>query len=175
MQPLPLIEEIQNPPSSLQAFELFKDRPFSFFLDSGMDPQKLGRFSFIGSDPFLVMRSRGEEISLLYGDIEKTVTGNPFDVLGELLREHRLAASSTEIPFVGGAVGYLSYDLGCFIEKLPSKAVDDLQLPECYLAFYDVAIAFDHLEGRVYIASTGFPEKGSGRQARAENRLEEYK
>ena len=175
MQPLPLIEEIQNPPSSLQAFELFKDRPFSFFLDSGMDIQKLGRFSFIGSDPFLVMRSRGEEISLLYRDIEKTITGNPFDVLGELLGEYRLVPSPAEIPFVGGAVGYLSYDLGCFIEKLPSTAVDDLQLPECYFAFYDAVIAFDHLEGRTYIASTGFPDKGSGRQVRAETRLEEYR
>jgi para-aminobenzoate synthetase component 1 len=72
-------------------------------------------------------------------------------------------------------VGYLSYDLGHFIEKLPSTAVDDLQLPECYLAFYDAVIAFDHLEGRAYVAATGFPDNGSARHARAKIRLEELR
>ena len=174
-QRAPLVEEIHNPPSSPQAFELFRDKPFSFFLDSGMDPQKLGRYSFMGSDPFLVMRSRGKEISLLSPEGEKMVFGNPFDVLGELLQEYRLDGNPTTLPFIGGAVGYLSYDLGHFIEKLPSTAVDDLQLPECYLAFYDAVIAFDHLVGRAYVAATGFPERGSSRKARAGARVEELR
>ena len=169
----PLVEEVATPLTAHRAFELLKDKPFSFFLDSGMDAQRLGRYSFIGSDPFLVMRSRGSEITLVSPDGEKTLTGNPFDVLGELLREYRLDGNLTDLPFVGGAVGYLSYDLCHFIEKLPSSAVDDLVLPECYLAFYDAVAAFDHLEGRAYIASTGFPEMGGGRLARAESRLEE--
>ena len=174
-QRAPLVVEIHNPPSAPSAFELFRDKPFSFFLDSGMDPQKLGRYSFMGSDPFLVMRSRGREITLLSPDGEKTVFGNPFDLLGELLQEYRLDGNPTTLPFVGGAVGYLSYDLGHFIEKLPSTTVDDLQLPECYLAFYDAVIAFDHLDGRAYVAATGFPERGSSRKARAGARLEELR
>ena len=174
-QRVPLVVEIHNPPSAPRAFELFRDKPFSFFLDSGMDPQKLGRYSFMGSDPFLVMRSRGREISLLSPEGEKTVFGNPFDVLGELLREYRLDGNPTTLPFVGGAVGYLSYDLCHFIEKLPSTTVDDLQLPECYLAFYDAVIVFDHLEGRAYVAATGFPERGGSRKARAGARLEELR
>jgi para-aminobenzoate synthetase component 1 len=172
---LPLVEEIHNPPTALQAFELFKHKPFSFFLDSGMDPQRLGRYSFIGSDPFLVMKSHGSVITLLSPEGEKTVSGNPFDVLGELLHEYWLDENPSALPFIGGAVGYLSYDLGHFVEKLPSTAVDDLQLPECYLAFYDAVIAFDHLEGRAYVAATGFPETGSARRARAEIRLEELR
>ncbi len=173
IQRLPLVEEIHNPPSAPRAFELFRDKPFSFFLDSGMDPQKLGRYSFIGSSPFLVMRSRGEEISLLSPEGERVVFGNPFDVLGELLQEYRLDGNPTTLPFVGGAVGYLGYDLGHFIEKLPSRAVDDLQLPECYLGFYDAVIVFDHLEGRAYVAATGFPEREGSRKARAGACLEE--
>ena len=50
----PVIEEIDVKLSPPDAFEMFRDRRFSFFLDSGMDPEKLGRYSFIGSDPFLV-------------------------------------------------------------------------------------------------------------------------
>jgi para-aminobenzoate synthetase component 1 len=173
MQRLPLVVEIPNPSSPSQAFHAFKNKPFSFFLDSGMGPQRLGRYSFLGSDPFLIMRSRGRDISLLWPDGEKAVSGNPFDLLGELLQEYKLDGNPTALPFVGGAVGYLSYDLGHFIEKLPSKAVNDLQLPECYLGFYDAVAIFDHLEGRAFIASTGFPEKGNGWQARAQARLEE--
>lgn len=175
MQRLPLLVEIPNPPRPSQAFEAFKNKPFSFFLDSGMDPQRLGRYSFMSSDPFLVMRSRGRDITLSTIEGEKTISGNPFDLLGQLLHEFRLDGNPTALPFVGGAVGYLAYDLGHFIEKLPSKAVDDLQLPECYLGFYDAVVIFDNLEGRAYVASTGFPEKGSKWQARAKARLDEIR
>jgi len=175
MQRLPLVVEIPNPPTASQAFQAFKDKPFSFFLDSGMGPQRLGRYSFMGSDPFLIMKSRGRDITLIRPQGEKAVSGNPFDVLGQLLQEYRLEGNPSGLPFVGGAVGYLSYDLGHFIEKLPSKAVNDLQLPESYLGFYDAVAIFDNLESRAYIASTGFPEKGSAWQARAKARLEELK
>ena len=63
----PLIEEIDTRLSPPDAFELFRNEPFSFFLDSGMDAHKLGRYSFIGSDPFLVLSTRGSEIILNRG------------------------------------------------------------------------------------------------------------
>ncbi len=65
MRRYPIVEELDTPLTALQLFELFKDRPFSFFLDSGMDPVRLGRYSFMGSDPFLVLSSRGEELTII--------------------------------------------------------------------------------------------------------------
>ncbi len=172
----PLIEEISTSLTAPQVFELFNDRPFAFFLDSGMDAEKLGRYSFIGSDPFFVLKSRGREIALLYGDKQEIVIGNPFDVLGEFLEIYALDPCPSPIPLTGGAVGYFSYDLCHFIERLPSTAIDDLQLPECYLASYDALLAFDNLEGRAYIASTGFPELDEAkRMRRAGERLEELR
>ena len=172
----PLIQEVSTSLKAPEAFDLLKDRPFSFFLDSGMDPETLGRYSFMGSDPFLVVKSRGGDISLLYRDGQETVTGNPFDVLGQLLEKYTLEPSRSPIPLIGGAVGYLSYDLCHFIERLPVTAVDDLKLPECYLAFYDAIIAFDHLKGRAYIASTGFPEmEEASRRNRARERIDELR
>jgi para-aminobenzoate synthetase component I len=172
----PVVEELFMAPEAARVFESLAPRPYSFWLDSGMDSPKLGRWSFMGSDPFLVMHSRGEEITTISGGAEEKRRGNPFDVLGELLAKYRLKPGETTIPFKGGAVGYLSYDLGRFIEKLPSKAVDDLQLPESYLCFYDAVIAYDHLENRVFIVSTGFPETDDiKRQSRAESRLIELK
>ncbi|MES0329052.1 MAG: aminodeoxychorismate synthase component I [Dehalococcoidales bacterium] len=173
----PLVEEMKMPLEAPRCFELIKERPHSFFLDSGMDPAKLGRYSFIGADPFLVLKSRGQEISLSYGDGRKeTVMGNPFDVLDGLLRRYRMETGPVPVPFSGGAVGYFSYDLCHFIERLPRTAVDDLKLPECYLAFYDTIIAFDLQQGRAYIVSCGFPEEDeTARKRRAQARLDELK
>ncbi|MFQ6121886.1 MAG: aminodeoxychorismate synthase component I [Dehalococcoidales bacterium] len=176
MKRYPLVEEIDTPLDAPQFFQIFKNRPFSFFLDSGMDPGRLGRYSFIGSDPFLVLRSRGEEVSLIRDGMEERRRSNPFDVVGELLAVYSLDECPADIPFVGGAVGYFSYDLCHFIERLPSTTVDDLSLPQCYLAFYDTIVAFDHLEGRTYLVSTGFPElEERKRKQRAEEKLSEAK
>ena len=150
----PLVEEIFMAPDASWCFEAFAPRPFGFFLDSGMDPRKLGRYSFMGSDPFLVLRSRGDRVSLIRGGGEEIRRGSPFDILGELLKVYSLDDSGTDLPFTGGVVGYFSYDLAHFIERLPGRAVDDLHLPECYLAFYDAAVAFDHLENRVFLVSS---------------------
>ena len=176
MKRYPLVEEVRTPLGAPQFFEMFRGRPFCFFLDSGMDTAKLGRYSFIGSDPFLVLRSRGKEVLLIRDGVKESKRGNPFDVVGELLAIYSLDGCSAGIPFVGGAVGYFSYDLCHFIEYLPSTAVDDLNLPECYLAFYDTVIAFDHLAGRTYLVSTGFPELDEKkRRQRAGERLKEMK
>ena len=176
MNRCPLVEEISTPLTAPEVFELIKDAPHSFFLDSGMDPPKLGRFSFMGRSPFLVMRSRGSEITLVQGNKEEVQQGNPFDVLGRLLEKYRLAHCPAPVPFLGGAVGYLSYDLCHLIERLPSTARDDLNLPQSYFGFYDAVLAFDHLQGRVYLVSTGFPELEEARRLRrARMRLEEMK
>jgi para-aminobenzoate synthetase component 1 len=172
----PLIEEVFTPLTAPELFELIKDRPYSFFLDSGMDPQRLGRYSFLGSEPFLVMNNRGSEINLIRGQEHEVQHGNPFDTIGKLLEVYKLDHCSAPVPFLGGAVGYFSYDLCHFIERLPSTTIDDLKLPESYFAFYDVIMAFDHLEGNVYLVATGFPEMEEGqRLRRARMRLEELK
>ena len=172
----PIIEEIHMAPEPAWCFNAIANRPHSFFLDSGMDPGKLGRFSFMGSEPFLVLRSRGEEITLIQDGKEESKRGNPFEVLGELLDIYSLDRIKSDIPFVGGTVGYFSYDLGRLIERLPDIAVDDLQLPECYLAFYDAVVAYDHLGGRAYLISTGFPElEEKKRISKAGERLRELR
>lgn len=172
----PLIAEISTNLKPPEAFDLFKDEQYSFFLDSGMDPQRLGRYSFIGTNPFLVMKSHADRVTLISRESQRTEQGNPFDILHSLLEKYRLDCPQAPVPFGGGAVGYLSYDLCHFIERLPSTAIDDLQLPESYFAFYDTILAFDNLLGKTYIVSTGFPElDGARRQKRAAQRLEEMK
>lgn len=175
MVTFPLVEELPFFIPPQQVFELLKDNPCCFFLDSGMDPEKLGRYSFIGSDPYLLLKSSGKTVTQIRGTEKKVYQGNPFDILGELLARYPLEKTPCPVPFVGGAVGYFSYDLCHFIERLPAKARDDLQLPECNVAFYDAVIAFDLLAGKAYVVSTGFPENGMERERRAERRASELK
>jgi len=141
-----------------------------------MDPEKLGRYSFMGSQPFLTLSSRKNRITVTENDAKTVVYGNPFDILGRYLMEYRLDNTEDAVPFTGGAVGYLSYDLGHHIEKLPHKAVDDIKLPEMLFGFYDLVLAYDHKLNTTYLISSGFPEKNeTGRLARAKSRLNEIK
>lgn len=173
----PLIEEIDTELSPIDVFELlFEGKYFCFFLDSGMDPEKLGRYSFMGSNPFLVLSSRGSDITVTRGTEKSSLTGNPFDVVNSTLEVYHLDCPSPPVPFLGGGVGYFSYDLCHFIEHLPCTAVDDLWLPECYFGLYDLVIAFDNLQSKAYIISTGFPElRETERMERASQRLREVK
>jgi para-aminobenzoate synthetase component 1 len=104
------------------------------------------------------------------------IKGNPFDVLGKYLEKFRLDIKDAPIPFMGGAVGYMSYDLCHFIERLPKTAVNDLKLPESYFGFYDLILAHDNLLNKTYIVSTGFPEQEEMHRLRhAQERLNEFK
>ena len=86
----PIIRELKTSLTAPECFGALAERPYSFFLDSGMDHAKLGRYSFMGSDPFLVLRSRGDKVTLIGDEVEQTQCGNPFNVLGELLDKYAL-------------------------------------------------------------------------------------
>jgi para-aminobenzoate synthetase component 1 len=154
----------------VQAFESLKDRPFSFFLDSGMDPERLGRYSIMGSDPFLVFKSKGDLVSIWEAGAWSEFRANPFDILKDLHGRYHIPLHPS-VPVAAGAFGYLAYDLGWQLEKLPHRAADDLDTPDCYLGFYDRLAIFDHPGGRVFLTSTGLPESGREAEIRAGQRL----
>lgn len=111
--------------------------PYGFWLDSALVDSRLGRRSFWGTEPALVLRAWGRwiEIERCRGGTER-FEGDPFVVLRALLAERRRCSG-------GAAVGYLGYGLKQHLERLPNTAVDDLRLPDCALAFYDRIHAFD--------------------------------
>lgn len=151
-----LVKKIDTKLNSFQLYTLFKDRKNSFFLDSGMDSEKLGQFSFIGFDPIALLKSKGRDITIDRDGKESVLEGNPFDELQKLMNEYKMDYKS-DLPFIGGAVGYFSYDLCHHIEKLPRTAVDDVNIPDAYFGIYDGIIAIDHRGGSdsVYIAALG--------------------
>ena len=172
-----MIKELNNLyTDAYRIYSVFRDEPFSFMLESGMDHEELGRYSIIGSDPFRVLKSKGNMVCVLtrdlYTDTESEIQfeGNPFDVLDELLAEYR-STERSDLPFLGGAVGYLSYDLGHHIERLHCTTVDDINVPDCFMGFYDGIIIIDHLEHRVYLSSLGIAANESDRIGYLESKL----
>jgi len=136
-----------------QAFDAISHLPYVFFLDSGMpDPQR-GRFSFLGAEPKAVLSSKGRAMHLKEGGREQRWRGSPFDALRQLVQRSRVPREPCPVPFVGGLVGYLGYDLCHFVERLPRTARDDIGLPDLHMALYDHALAYEHATGQWFAVS----------------------
>ena len=170
----PLIHELTTPIPPAEVLELLGVPVYGFILESTLVDRRQGRYSFVGVDPFLVLESKGQEIVINRGDQQEKLNGNPFETLRELLKRYRVPRVRGLPPFWGGAVGYLAYDLGRQLENLPEKAIDDLGLPDCRLAFYDTVYYYDHLNEKAGIIATGLPETGARRKTRARERLAEF-
>ncbi|MEK6646659.1 MAG: aminodeoxychorismate synthase component I [Candidatus Firestonebacteria bacterium] len=151
------IEELKY--SAVDVFDTFKTFPGVFFLDSSMNGGKLGRYSFIGIEPFLNFTSKGKEITIVQDGKTYKTHNNPFDALNSLMEEYKIKSDTYDFPFIGGAVGYFSYDLCQILEKLPKIAIDDLKIPDCQLNFYDTIFIFDNILKKSYICSNIFLNK----------------
>ena len=169
---LPLYRNVPAPAGGAPAaLERLKALPCPFLLDTGMLVEGLGQHSFVGADPFLVLKAKGRQITVVEGDQTTVYNGDPMVELGRLLARYKLPAAPGPYPFNGGAVGYFSYDLGRRFELIPSLAVDDLETPDLCLGFYDVVVAVDVRSGEVTVISTGLPEQGNAAVVRAQERL----
>ncbi len=153
--------------SAAECFDRLASRPGAFFLDSASGFGRLGRWSFVGAEPFMTLASRGRESEINHRGERTVREGNPFAILRDLLRRFRISASDIPAPFAAGGVGFLSYDLKDFVEKLPSRAARDLPVPELHVAFYESVLAFDHEEGRAWLSGAGEAMSLKGRRARA--------
>jgi anthranilate synthase component 1 len=132
------------------------EEPDAFLLESVEGGEKIGRYTFLGVRPFLRLESRGSEIKIERGHIKKVErrTGNVFDVIKELLQQHRPAAMEGLPPFTAGAVGYCAYDIVRRLENIGERAADDLDVPDCVLMFFDRVLAFDHLRHQIHIVAS---------------------
>ena len=145
-QPQPLIMSLPQPEADV--FELYRriaapGRP-SFLLESGKGGGAVARWSFFGSDPYLELSGKGARYELRTRDGSTVHKGDPFKALAELIRASRIPRPEEAPPFLGGAVGYLGYDLVRQFETLPNLATDDLRLPDLLFAFVDLVAAVDH-------------------------------
>ncbi len=150
-------------------FAIFADEIGAVWLDSNSTQHgEWARYSYMGVEPFALFSAEGQR--LVFGD---TVTqGNPFDYLQTLLKRYPLTPHPDLPPMQGGVIGYLSYELNQHVEKVPVAAEQDQPFPDMVLGFYDVIIAFDHVQQRSWLISSGLPETTeAARTQRAQQRL----
>jgi anthranilate synthase component I len=141
------------------------DEPRAFLLESVEGGEKVGRYTFLGVRPYMVLRARGTQITIERGRKKQQVEGNVFKVLDGLLREHTPAHVPGLPPFTAGAVGFFAHDAVRQLETLPEKAKDDLKLPDCVLMFFDRLLAFDHVRHEIFVIATVDVRKKSPREA----------
>jgi para-aminobenzoate synthetase component 1 len=172
----PLIQEIAttHTPESLVG-QLRSGRGVVLLRTSSFDSPS-ARYSFVAANPFLTFRSFGSrcEITRHSPPVTRHIQfGNPWWVLDALMARFELL-DEIDLPFpLGGCFGYWGYDLKNFTEpKLPRRAVNDLELPDCHVGFYDSLVVFDHHLGKTFVVSTGLDADGSRGKARAQEQLE---
>ena len=141
---------------------LAKGRPYSFMLESVEGGETLGRYTFLGVDPFMIVRCRGNRITIERGRGEIEETGNLFEIFRDLARPYRPVSVPGIPPFAAGAVGYLSYETVRQLEKLPANAREDLTLDDALLMYFTDLLAVDHARRRIMIIANVLTEEGSG-------------
>jgi anthranilate synthase component 1 len=126
----------------------------TFLFESVVGGERIGRYSFVGSGPFLELQAAGSEVTILQGESRTQKTSSdPFRDLQELLDAHA-AIHLPELPrFCGGAVGFAGYDTVRYAEHLPHSPPDDRHLPDLAFAFYDLMVVFDHIRKVVLVVA----------------------
>jgi anthranilate synthase component I len=144
------------------------EEPNAFLLESVEGGEKVGRYTFLGARPYMILRARNGEVTLERDGSTKRQSGSAFALLDRLLREHKPAQVPGLPPFTAGAVGFFAHDAVRQLEKLPALASDDLKIPDCALMFFDRLLAFDHVRHEIYIIATADVRRRSPRRAYAQ-------
>ncbi|MFH2068164.1 MAG: anthranilate synthase component I [Candidatus Omnitrophota bacterium] len=132
-----------------------------FLLESAEGGERFGRYSFLGTDPSAIIRTRGNRIEIETEIAKEVMEESPFPFLRKYLSGFKVAVDPTLPRFSGGLVGYFSYDVVRFFENLPDIKEDDQKLPDMQLFLADTILAFDHFRHRLKIITHARPENGS--------------
>jgi len=132
-----IVADLETPVS---AYLKVARAPYSFLLESVEGGERLARYSFIGAEPYLILKSSGQAT-------------DPLIAIQNELSKYTLVSLPDLPRFHGGAVGYLSYEAVGHFEELPSPEDDPLGLPESIFMFADTVLVFDHLTHKIKVVS----------------------
>jgi anthranilate synthase component 1 len=166
-----VVADLETPVSAF--LRIAADAPEAFLLESVEGGERVGRYTFIGIEPYKKMVSRGTSIVVEERKQRRTFTGDIFEELKSALAGHTPARLPGLPPFTAGAVGFFAYDVVRQIEELPSLAKDELGVPDACLMFFDQVIAFDHVKKEIHLMVTAdlTRQPREGAYLRAEKRL----
>jgi para-aminobenzoate synthetase component I len=165
----PLVEPLGHAENPADICTRFIDLPYVLFLDSAATAHPDAHYSFLTADPSCVVRSKGEVTEVWRRPASRwtPVAGDAVSVARAFLPAEPADPIPALPPFQGGIAGYIGYDWGAVLERLPRARYDDLCIPDVVLCLYDWVIAWDHRENLAWLVSTGLPEAGPTRERHA--------
>jgi anthranilate synthase component 1 len=147
-----ILADMETPVSALMKL---RDKPNVFLLESVEGGEKWGRYTFLGSDPQIVYRVRGEEVIIEKNGEAQRIRhgGDPLRLLKELLAGYRPVPTDGLPRFYGGAVGFLGYEMVHFLEKLPRRNRNESDTDDATLLIADSLLIFDNVRHTIKVAA----------------------
>ena len=137
------------------------ENPHAFLLESIEGGEKIARYSFLGCNPYLTISSRGDTVEIIRAGERMQRKGQLLDVMRKITDRYRPVKLPGLPPFVGGAVGYISYDAVRWVEAIPQSGEDDLKVDDAMMMFFSTILAFDHARQQILIISNAFIDESA--------------
>ncbi|RAT14315.1 MULTISPECIES: aminodeoxychorismate synthase component 1 [Lonsdalea] len=147
-----------QPDALLTQFASLSEQPWAMLLHSGTAEHTHNRFDILVADPRVTLQTRGDTTEITEDGKVRVSPADPFELLQQQVERLGLAAApSPDLPFQGGALGLFGYDLGRRVERLPSRAAQDIDIPDMAVGLYDWALVADHHQHRLTLITRGDP------------------
>jgi len=160
---IPVYREIfADMETPVSAFKKLNTVDHCFLLESVEGGEKWARYSFLGFNPSIIFKSKGSRVEVVAdGKTTMTMTDDPLSLLKALMKQYRPVEVQGLPRFFGGAVGYISYDMVRFFEKLPASSEDDRNWYDAYLMITDTLLIFDNLKHTLAIVYNAHVHEGA--------------
>jgi len=152
-----ILADLETPVS---AFCKIDDGDYSYLLES-VEAGQLGRYSFLGSNPSIIFRSKGNRVSITQRGKVTTLEitdGDALDELKKILDKYRVSPDPNLPPFHGGAVGFVAYDMIRYFEEIDLQSEDDLDHPDTCFVVTDSILIFDHVNHVIKVVANAHVE-----------------
>ncbi|MGD9677371.1 MAG: anthranilate synthase component I [Vulcanibacillus sp.] len=159
---IPLTLEIEGDiDTPISLFKKLAQDKYSFLLESVEGGNKWGRYSFIGRNPLMTIKSFGDSVIINKDNIVTEKQGNPLIIIKNILEEFRTPKMDNLPDLIGGAVGYVGYDMVRKFENLPNINDDDTQFPDMHLILTDEIVVYDHVKQKILIIKNVLIKNGN--------------
>ena len=156
-------EFIADNETPVSAFKKLDGGGYGFLFESTEKNDESGRFSFVGIDPRIVIKTHGQRLQIFELGVERRTetTSDPLDELRNLMARYQFVSNPKLPRFSGGAVGFLGYEaIHSFEPKVPTAERDELQLPEMIFMITSSLLIFDHRLRTLKIVANAFLDDG---------------
>lgn len=149
---VPVSQEIEGDlETPITLFKKLCEGKNTYLLESVEGGEKWARYSYIGRNPFMMIKGYGNEVIVNKGGKTIRKSGNVLEIIKMLMDDYKMPPVDDMPDFVGGAVGYIGYDVIRNYEKLENMNFDDIKMPDVHLLLAEELIVYDHVRQKIKI------------------------